>query len=110
MKLSDAELRWAADKHKQGYNWQEIGEALYMDRELLSEEVKKSGYQYELPPLVMPKNVPDNREFAWESLLDGYRPAEIARAMRKSVSYVSRLLQCRKKIMPRLVTRWIKCE
>ena len=107
-KLSDAELRWAADKHKQSYRWGEIGEALHVDRELLSEEVKKSGYQYELPPLVMPENVPDNREFAWESLLDGYRPAEIARAMRKSVSYVSRLLQCRKKIMPRLVTRWIK--
>ena len=108
MKLSDAELRWAADKHKQRYRWGEIGEALHVDRELLSEEVKKSGYQYELPPLVMPKNVPDNREFAWESLLDGYRPAEIARAMRKSVSYVSRLLPGRKKIMPRLVTRWIK--
>ena len=110
MKLSDAELRWSADKHRQGYTWQEIGEALGVSRDIVMYQVMKSGYPYELPPLVMPENVPDNREFAWESLLDGYRPAEIARAMRKSVSYVSRLLQCRKKIMPRLVTRWIKCE
>lgn len=107
MKLSDAELRWAADKHKQRYRWGEIGEALHVDRELLSEEVKKSGYQYELPPLVMPENVPDNREFAWESLLDGYNKKQIAKAMRRSEGYVNKLLQGRKKIMPRLVTRWI---
>lgn len=108
MKLSDAELRWAAGKHKQRYRWGEIGEALHVDRELLSEEVKKSGYQYELPPLVMPENVPDNREFAWESLLDGYNKKQIAKAMRRSEGYVNKLLQGRNKVMPRLVTRWIK--
>lgn len=110
MKLSDAELRWAGDKHRQGYAWQEIGGALYVDKSQLAEEVKRSGYPYELPPLVMPEKVPDYREFAWESLLDGYNKKQIAKAMRRSEGYVNKLLQGRKKIMPRLVTRWIKCE
>lgn len=108
MKLSDAELRWAAGKHKQRYRWGEIGEALFVDPCTVSDEVKDSGYPYELPPLVMPENVPDNREFAWESLLDGYNKKQIAKAMRRSEGYVNKLLQGRKKIMPRLVTRWIK--
>lgn len=109
-RLSDAELRWSADKHRQGYTWQEIGEALYVDKGQLAAEVKKSGYLYELPPLVMPENVPDYREFAWESLLDGYNKKQIAKAMRRSEGYVNKLLQDRKKVMPRLVTRWIKDE
>lgn len=110
MKLSDAELRWAADKHKQGYTWWEISEALGVTRSIVTYQVEKSGYPYELPPLVMPENVPDYREFAWEALLDGYAKVQIAKAMGRSESYVNKLLQGRKKIMPRLVTGWIKCE
>lgn len=110
MKLSDAELRWAADKHKQGYAWLEISRALYVDKSQLAKEVKRSGYPYELPPLVMPENVPDYREFVWESLLDGYSKIQIARAMKLDPYRITRLLQGRKKVMPRLVTRWIKCE
>ena len=110
MKLSDAELRWSADKHRQGYTWQEIGEALGVTRSIVTYQVEKSGYPYELPPLVMPEKVPDNREFAWESLLDGYNKKQIAKSMRRSEGYVNKLLQGRKKVMPRLVTGWIKCE
>ena len=110
MKLSNAELRWAAGKHRQRYRWGEIGEALFVDPCTVSDAVKDSGYPYELPPLVMPENVPDNREFAWESLLDGYNKKQIAKAMRRSEGYVNKLLQGRKKVMPRLVTRWIKDE
>lgn len=110
MKLSDAELRWAGDKHRQGYAWQEIGGALYVDKSQLAEEVKRSGYPYELPPLVMPEKAPDYREFVWESLLDGYSKIQIARAMKLDPYRITRLLQGRKKVMPRLVTRWIKCE
>ena len=69
MKLSDAELRWSADKHRQGYTWQEIGEALGVSRDIVMYQVMKNGYPYELPPLVMPENVPDYREFAWDCLL-----------------------------------------
>lgn len=108
MKLSDAELRWSADKHKQGYTWWEISGALYVDKSQLAEEVKRSGYPYELPPLVMPEKVPDYREFAWESLLDGYSKIQIARAMKLDPYRIARLLQGRKKVMPKLVTRWIR--
>ena len=108
MKLSDAELRWSADKHRQGYTWQEIGEALGVIRDIVMYQVMKSGYPYELPPLVMPENVPDYREFAWEALLDGYAKVQIAKAMGRSENYVNKLLQGRKKVMPRLVTRWIR--
>ena len=108
MKLSDAELRWSADKHRQGYTWQEIGGALGVSRDIVMYQVMKHGYSYELPPLVMPENVPDYREFAWEALLDGYAKVQIAKAMGRSENYVNKLLQGRKKVMPRLVTRWIR--
>lgn len=106
-RLSDAELRWAGDKHKQGYTWWEIGEALGVSRNIVMYQVMKSGYPYELPPLVMPEKVPDYREWAWESLLDGYSKIQIARAMKLDPYRITRLLQGRKKVMPKLVTRWI---
>ena len=77
-------------------------------RDIVMYQVVKSGYPYELPPLVMPENVPDYREFAWEALLDGYAKVQIAKAMGRSENYVNKLLQGRKKVMPRLVTRWIR--
>ena len=52
---SDAELRWAAWKHRIGYGWGEIAKALVLPAGGLCRKVQRSGYAYELPK---PKPIP----------------------------------------------------
>lgn len=87
---------WAAWKHRMGYTWEEIGEALHMIDQGILYRVMKSGAP--------------TREWAWECLLEGYTKTEIAVALDVSREWIEWLLKDRRKVMPPLVTAWIGGE
>lgn len=83
--LSEAELRWAAGKHRMGYGWAAIAKVLARKLQSLCQQVKRSGYAYELPrPEPMPADCPDWVDYAWELYLDGYSALQAAMACGKS--------------------------
>ena len=78
---SDAELRWAAKKHRIGYGWGEIAKALVLPAGGLCRKVQRSGYAYELPkPKSIPADCPDWVDWAWELYLEGYSMIRVALA------------------------------
>ena len=75
---------WAAWKHRMGYIWEEIGEALHMTDQGILYRVMKSGAPMKRPRLKKPKRLRGEgptREWAWECLLEGYTKTEIAVAL-----------------------------
>lgn len=108
--LSEAELRWAAGKHRMGYGWAVIAKALARKLQSLCQQVKRSGYAYELPrPEPMPADCPDWVDYAWELYLDGHSVLQAAMACRRDESTLFKAFRERgyRKVMPPLVTTWI---
>ena len=108
--LSEAELRWAAGKHRMGYGWAAIAKALARKLQSLCQQVKRSGYAYELPrPEPMPADCPDWVDYAWELYLDGHSALQAAMACGKSEAAAYKAFWERgyRKVMPPLVTAWI---
>ena len=104
---------WAAWKHRMGYTWEEIGEALHMTDQGILYRVMKSGAPTKRPRLKKPKRLRGegpSREWAWECLLEGYTKTEIAVALDVSREWIEWLLKDRRKVMPPLVTTWIGGE
>lgn len=101
---SDAELRWAAWKHRMGYSWDDIGEALHISGNTARYQAMESGEPYLRPTLHRPKALRRGdglREWAWESLLEGYTKPEIAQAAGERLDYIEELScpRCRRKIL-----------
>jgi hypothetical protein len=104
---------WAAWKHRMGYTWEEIGEALHMTDQGILYRVMKSGAPTKRPRLKKPKRLRGegpSREWAWECLLEGYTKTEIAVALDVSREWIEWLLKDRRKVMPPLATAWIGGE
>lgn len=107
---SDAELRWAAWKHRMGYGWGEIAKALVLPAGGLCRKVQRSGYAYELPkPNPIPADCLDWVDWAWELYLEGYSLIRIALACGRYEDAISRAFRERgyRKVMPPLITTWI---
>ena len=106
----DPQGEWIAWKHRMGYSWDEIGAALHISGNTARYQAIESGEPYLRPTLHRPKALRRGdglREWAWESLLEGYTKPEIAQAAGERLDYIEELLKNRKKIMPPLVTTWI---
>ena len=107
---SDAELRWAAWKHRMGYGWDAIAKALALPTAGLYKKVQRSGYAYELPkPRPMPADCPDWVDWAWELYLEGYSLIRVALTCGRYEDAISRAFRERgyRKVMPPLITTWI---
>ena len=108
--LSEAELRWAAGKHRMGYGWAAIAKALARKLQSLCRKVQRSGYAYELPkPKPIPADCLDWVDWAWELYLEGYSLIRVALACGRYEDAISRAFRERgyRKVMPPLVTTWI---
>ena len=106
---SDAELRWAAWKHRMGYGWDEIAKAVQRSAAALRKRVIASGFSYELPkPKSIPADCPDWVDYAWELYLDGHSALQAAMACGKSEAAAYKAFWERgyRKVMPPLMTAW----